>query len=340
MADSKENQEITEQTDPGGEREVNAIAAPDEFQEQPDQNVMGGVGDFRSDYPPVKPYSTPRQVWRAITPLLAFLIIPSIVGGIAGCVYGINMILSDNTVIHNIELFYKDLMIWFFKNVLTITMIGQLCCLAPFLPIWIKMNKEIPRYQRILEPFKLSANSFLGFVGLSLLLSMMLTIIDIQKLFSYEMIEEVILSGTVAIRLVTLVIVAPIVEELCFRGIILNRLLSWTKIWVAVVVQAALFGIAHMNPVQSFYGFFIGLALGFVYVRFRKLWLCILAHFAFNLPSVIISILQENAVDIPVYTILFPALVLSILCGQAIFNHPPALPVAEAYEPETEPQPV
>jgi len=341
MTDFKENQELTEQTDLGGEREISAIVTPGEFQEQPDQgDNIGGEEDFRSDYPPVKPYSTTRQILRAITPLLAFLIIPSIVGGIAVIIFGVNLAISDINIINNTELFYEELMDWLMSNILVITMIGHLCCLMLFLPIWIKTHREIPLYQRVLNPVKLSANSFFAFAGLSIILSMMLTIIDIQKLFSYEMIEEILFSGSAAMRLVTIVIVAPIVEELCFRGIVLNRLLTWTKTWVAVVVQAALFGIAHMNPVQSFYGFFIGLALGFVYVRFRKLWLCILAHFAFNLPSVLISILQENAVNIPIYSIILPVLVLSILCGMAVIKHPPALPAAEAYEPETEPQPV
>jgi hypothetical protein len=34
--------------------------------------------------------------------------------------------------------------------------------------------------------------------------------------------------------------------------------------WVANILQAVLFGIYHMNPLQGIYAFFIGLFLGYV----------------------------------------------------------------------------
>jgi membrane protease YdiL (CAAX protease family) len=351
MKEFNENQDYTEQDvtsdDTGWDEEVRTMAELDDYlgdyQEQPDQDsIIDGEGDFQRNYrnhPPLRRPPTTRLLWRAVTPLLTFLLIPTIVGGIILGVYGMNQVMLDNSLIYDIDSLYENLMLWFLANVLLITMLGQICCLAPFIPIWMKIRKKITPYQRVLNPFKLSVNFFFAFAGFSLVLSMMLTIIDIQKLLSYEIIEEILFSGSVAVRIITIVIVAPIVEELCFRGIILNRLLSWTTNWTAIVIQAALFGLAHMNPVQTLYGFIIGLAFGYLYVRYRNLWLCILGHFAFNLPSVLISVLQEYSIILPVMALMLPALVFTIVCGRYLLNHPPALPVVEEYEPEAEPQP-
>jgi uncharacterized protein len=51
--------------------------------------------------------------------------------------------------------------------------------------------------------------------------------------------------------LVTAVIAAPIVEELVFRGVMLRGLGSRLPVAVAVVVQGAVFGLAHVDPVRG-----------------------------------------------------------------------------------------
>ena len=67
---------------------------------------------------------------------------------------------------------------------------------------------------------------------------------------------------------VALGLMAPIAEELVFRGAIqrvLQEALGKRNRWIAIVVPALIFGIIHFNLVQGIHAFVIGLLLGWIY---------------------------------------------------------------------------
>jgi len=66
---------------------------------------------------------------------------------------------------------------------------------------------------------------------------------------------------------VTIGLMAPLVEEIVFRGAILRTLLKQQSPWVAIAVSALLFAVAHLNPVQMPHAFIVGLLLGWMYWR-------------------------------------------------------------------------
>ncbi len=80
-----------------------------------------------------------------------------------------------------------------------------------------------------------------------------------------------------------LVIAAPILEELIFRGVILEGLLKKYSPLQAIVISSLLFGLIHLNPSQFVSAFLGGLFIGWVYAINRNLILCILIHFTINL---------------------------------------------------------
>ena len=63
-------------------------------------------------------------------------------------------------------------------------------------------------------------------------------------------------------------LLAPLAEELVFRGAILRSLLRWSsRPWIAIAISAVFFAAAHMNPAQLPHAFIIGLLLGWLYYR-------------------------------------------------------------------------
>lgn len=63
-------------------------------------------------------------------------------------------------------------------------------------------------------------------------------------------------------------LLAPLAEELVFRGAILKALLGWSKNhWMAIAISALLFALVHGNPVQMPHAFLVGLLLGWMYYR-------------------------------------------------------------------------
>ena len=63
-------------------------------------------------------------------------------------------------------------------------------------------------------------------------------------------------------------LLAPLAEELVFRGAILKALLGWFKNhWYAIALSAVLFSLVHANPAQMPHAFLVGLLLGWLYYR-------------------------------------------------------------------------
>ena len=63
-------------------------------------------------------------------------------------------------------------------------------------------------------------------------------------------------------------LLAPLSEEIVFRGAVLRSLLRWRENpWVGIVISALLFALIHMNPAQMPHAFLIGLLLGWMYYR-------------------------------------------------------------------------
>ncbi len=77
------------------------------------------------------------------------------------------------------------------------------------------------------------------------------------------------------------VILAPILEEIFFRGMICKKLLITGEAY-AVVLSSAFFALCHGNFFQLFYAFAIGCFFGFIYVKTGKLLYTVVMHMVVN----------------------------------------------------------
>lgn len=94
---------------------------------------------------------------------------------------------------------------------------------------------------------------------------------------------ETLLTGTaLAPQFVSVCLVAPVIEELLFRKLLIDRLHRFGD-RAAMLASAVAFGLLHGNFNQLFYACFIGLLLGYVYCRTHRLRYTILLHMALNL---------------------------------------------------------
>ena len=90
------------------------------------------------------------------------------------------------------------------------------------------------------------------------------------------------------------VIMAPIIEELVFRGILMGRVFTPDSI-VGLVLSSLLFGLAHMpNSIGVWIVYAgMGFALGTAYRKFQKLEYCIMAHMINNTIAVSMMLLLQ-----------------------------------------------
>lgn len=85
------------------------------------------------------------------------------------------------------------------------------------------------------------------------------------------------------------ILLAPIGEELLFRGVTMHQAKKVLPFWAANFLQALLFGIFHMNIMQGIYAFFLGMILGYICEAGGSLYHSILLHILFNFWGTIIS---------------------------------------------------
>ncbi len=94
-------------------------------------------------------------------------------------------------------------------------------------------------------------------------------------------------------------ILAPITEEVVFRGAILRRLLLMgCHVWVAIVASAILFGAVHGNLAQFTHAFLMGLLLGWLYIKTRSIIPCLVIHWVNNtIAFLLLRLFPEHAED-------------------------------------------
>ena len=87
-------------------------------------------------------------------------------------------------------------------------------------------------------------------------------------------------------------ILAPLAEEVVFRGAILRTLLgimSKKNHWVAIIISAAIFGVVHANLAQFINALLMGLLLGWMYYRTGSLVPGILLHWVNNTMAYVLA---------------------------------------------------
>jgi CAAX protease family protein len=98
-------------------------------------------------------------------------------------------------------------------------------------------------------------------------------------------------QGIVVAFVILAVVVAPLMEELVFRGFLFNALLRALPAGVAITIASALFGLAHGDLVASFPLACAGAILCYVYYRSGSLTASICTHGLFNLVNIALVML-------------------------------------------------
>ncbi|CAJ0718966.1 hypothetical protein LMG6871_02642 [Ralstonia edaphis] len=129
-----------------------------------------------------------------------------------------------------------------------------------------------------------------GLLVLGSLLQLLLLQLYPMNASALEAWQKMLTGGLGSIVLVCMI--APIVEEMLFRGVILRSFLQQYPPGVAIVHSAAVFGLAHMNVYQFVLAFLLGLLLGKLYERTRSLLPGMLVHGFYNTG---VTILAFNA---------------------------------------------
>lgn len=154
------------------------------------------------------------------------------------------------------------------------------------------MHHRRMTYRDLLHPAKVSATAtallvvppVLLLVPMALLLGAALNDL-LLSLFPLSTWEEQAFARMAAPNLAAIVatcVLAPLLEEMLFRGVILRAFLHQYSRRTAIAASALYFGVAHLNVYQFALAFLLGLLLGWLFERSRSLLPCITLHAAYN----------------------------------------------------------
>jgi len=115
-----------------------------------------------------------------------------------------------------------------------------------------------------------------------------------QAMENYSELMSSMLQGSLGMLFITVTIVAPLFEEVVIRGIIFNDFKKAVPIWVAIIIQALVFGLMHMNLIQGSYAFVLGIVLGIIYLKYKSIWAPIILHFTFNVLGIGMDLIMPN----------------------------------------------
>ena len=118
---------------------------------------------------------------------------------------------------------------------------------------------------------------------------------------TYSQVSQNTGAAAIIITVIKTVILAPVAEELTFRGLIFRRMEIYTSFWPAAIVSSVLFGLYHMNLLQGIYAFLYGIILCLVYKRFRNIFAPLIMHAAANAFTLLVTYLGLDYPSIPVY---------------------------------------
>jgi len=94
------------------------------------------------------------------------------------------------------------------------------------------------------------------------------------------------------------IVVAPLLEELLFRGLLLGALRRHLRrVGTAIAAAGVAFGLIHVAQPQDVAPLAVmGIVLGYVRVRWAALWPCVLIHMLFNARTIAVALLVPEAV--------------------------------------------
>lgn len=167
--------------------------------------------------------------------------------------------------------------------------------------------------------------------GVILLLAVMVVTDPIVSLFpgSLEQMNKIYSVPFIPLVLST-IILAPLLEETLFRGILMSDLKQRYGVVLSILFSALLFGAVHLNMAQGVCALFSGIVLGYIFYVSGSLWSVIFIHMINNLMAVVVnkyfprsgegnSIKELIGIDWLYYTIFTISIVLLIIAAARIF---------------------
>lgn len=169
----------------------------------------------------------------------------------------------------------------------------------------------------------LIAAGYLGQLVVDAIINLLKNVIP-QAFSSYDaMLNDILGASFSWAMLIAVFILAPIGEELLFRGVLQGYLLKAANkktVPYVIIAQGLIFGIYHGNLVQCVYASVLGIFLGLIAYRYNSILPSIVFHMAINISVILIPKIFFAATPNTIITGIV-SLTLFVICCRYILFH-------------------
>jgi membrane protease YdiL (CAAX protease family) len=155
--------------------------------------------------------------------------------------------------------------------------------------IFIGFKKSKRKFNDIFKFNKVS--SFLWFAIIVFMVGFVIVTSELDNLVNYvlpmpemfrDIFEALMAKQLFVFSIIVMGIIPGLMEEMFFRGLVLDGLnRNYTK-RRAIIISALLFGVIHLNPWQFYSGFIVGLISAWICLNTNSILLSIFIHFFNN----------------------------------------------------------
>lgn len=153
----------------------------------------------------------------------------------------------------------------------------------------------------VLSIRKMKWSTFFGVIGFTMAASPLITLVNlVSQLFVENTVaasSEQFLSLHPLLLVFFVGVLAPVCEEVVFRGAIFGGMKKEGNVFKAVLASGLLFGLLHMNINQASYAFVIGILLGFLVEATGSIFSSIMFHVLINASNAIMMIFSGSVVS-------------------------------------------
>ena len=169
-------------------------------------------------------------------------------------------------------------------------------CMMKKIPVAVSQEKKRLTLWQLVE---YGLISYAVMILLNFLTTFLLSFIELFKTESIvNPVQQVILTGSPWLSLLCIVVLSPIIEELLFRKILLDRVRIYGD-KVAIIFTAIAFGFYHGNLSQLFYAVGLGIILAYIVLKTNQLKYSIGIHmFVIARGSLILPMLIGDGSDL------------------------------------------
>lgn len=175
---------------------------------------------------------------------------------------------------------------------MTMTLISGILALLTYWIVFLIRKKKFAQEVKLRKiPVKGILAVLLMGITFNIVISTLLATIPFPDAWmeTYQQNSSVLTGGNEVISFLATVFMAPVLEEIVFRGLIYDRLKKGMPAVVAAIISSFAFGLMHGTIIWMMYAFVLGVVLVIVFERFHSLLANMLLHFGFNLTGMCLN---------------------------------------------------